>query len=145
MKKTRSLRVVTGIHCWRSPRKTAAQSRSDGKLFINVNGGGQTQSRTGGQLGSIPIYGQTATVDDDATIPSGGIFDISVGYKVWSDLGVAIGFSTIQRDRCAAGAASVPSPIFFNRPASRHDSREPAERRDRNVVSGADVVRPGHR
>ena len=110
-----------------------AQSMMDGKLFINVNGGGQTQARSVDNTFSIPIYGQTATVSTTATIPSGAIFDLSAGYKVMHNLGVAVGFSTFSVTGAAAGAASVPSPIFFNRPLAVTIPESPAERKDRSV------------
>ena len=111
----------------------SAQSMLDGKLFINVNGGAQTQARSVDNSFSIPIYGQTATVATTATIPGGGIFDFSVGYKVMSNLGVAIGFSTFSGTGATGGAASVPSPIFFNRPLAVTIPETPAERKDRST------------
>ncbi len=105
----------------------------DGKLFINVNGGGQTQARSLDNSFSIPIYGQTATVATTTTIPSGGIFDMSAGYKVMQNFGVAIGFSTFSVKGASAGAASVPSPIFFNRPLAVTIPESPADRKDRSV------------
>src|SRR5207247_3827110 len=105
----------------------------DGKLFINVNGGGQTQARSLDNSFSIPIYGQTATVATTTTIPSGGIFDMSVGYKVMQNFGVAIGFSTFSVKGASAGAASVPSQIFFNRPLAVTIPETPADRKDRSV------------
>jgi Outer membrane protein beta-barrel domain len=110
-----------------------AQTMLNGKLFINVNGGGQTQARTVDNSFSIPVYGQTATIATTATIPSGGIFDFSAGYRVLNNLGVAIGFSTFSVTGATAGAASVPSPIFFNRPLAVTIPESPAERKDRSV------------
>jgi len=67
------------------------------------------------------------------TIPSGGLFDLSAGYKVTPSIGVAIGFSTFSVTGATAGAASVPSPIFFNRPAAVTIPENPADRKDRSV------------
>src|SRR6185436_10617855 len=94
--------------------RAGAQSMSEGKVFINVNGGAQTQSRSVENTFSLPVYGQTATVNTTATIPSGGLFDLSAGYKVMPSIGVAVGFSTFSGTGAVAGIASVPSPIFFN-------------------------------
>ncbi len=110
-----------------------AQSLLDGKVFISVNGGGQTQSRTADNTFSIPIYGQTATVATTTSIPSGAIFDVSGGYKVMPNIGVAVGFSTFSVTGATAGAASVPSPIFFNRPLAVTIPESPADRKDRSV------------
>lgn len=113
--------------------RAGAQFLSEGKIFINVNGGAQTQSRSVDNSFSIPIYGQTATVATTATIPGGGLFDLSVGYKVRPSIGVAFGFSTFSGDGTVAGAASVPSPIFFNRPAAVTIPESPADCKERSL------------
>jgi len=113
--------------------RVGAQGFTEGKVFINVNGGAQTQSRSVDNSFSIPIYGQTATIATTATIPSGGLFDLSVGYKVRPSIGVAFGFSTFSGDGAVAGAASVPSPIFFNRPASVTIAESPADHKERSL------------
>jgi hypothetical protein len=110
-----------------------AQSMTDGKVFISVNGGGQTQARSVDNTFSIPIYGQTATVATTTTVPRGAIFDVSGGYKVMPNIGVAVGFSTFSATGTTAGAASVPSPIFFNRPLAVTIPESPAARKDRSV------------
>jgi len=113
--------------------RAGAQSMSEGKVFINVNGGAQTQSRSVENTFSLPVYGQTATVNTTATIPSGGLFDLSAGYKVMPSIGVAVGFSTFSGTGAVAGIASVPSPIFFNRPASVAIAESPADHKERSV------------
>jgi len=113
--------------------RAAAQGMTEGKIFISVNGGAQTQSRSVDNSFSIPVYSQTATVATTTTIPSGGLFDLSAGYKVTPSIGVAIGFSTFSVTGATAGAASVPSPIFFNRPAAVTIPENPADRKDRSV------------
>ena len=110
-----------------------AQTLLDGKVFIGVNVGAQTQARTVDNSFSIPVYGQTASVATTATIPSGAIFDLSAGYKVMNNFGVAIGFSTFSGTGTTAGAASVPSPIFFNRPLAVTIPESPAEHKERSV------------
>jgi hypothetical protein len=113
--------------------RAGAQGMPEGKVFINVNGGAQTQSRSVDNSFSIPIYGQTATVATTATIPSGGLFDLSVGYKVRPSIGVAFGFSTFSGTGAVAGAASVPSPIFFNRPAAVTIPETDAQHKERSI------------
>lgn len=113
--------------------RAGAQGMIEGKVFINVNGGAQTQSRSVDNSFSLPVYGQTATVNTTATIPSGGLFDLSGGYKLTPSIGVAVGFSTFSVTGSAAGAALVPSPIFFNRPASVTIPESDANRKDRSI------------
>jgi len=113
--------------------RAGAQVTSEGKIFINVNGGAQTQSRSVDNSFSLPVYGQTATVNTTASIPSGGLFDLSAGYRLRPNIGIAVGFSTLSVTGSVAGLASVPSPIFFNRPASVTIPESPADRKDRNI------------
>jgi hypothetical protein len=72
-------------------------------------------------------------VGTTATIKSGPIFDLNVGYKFAKNIGVAIGFSTFSVTGGAGGSASVPSPIFFDRPLTVTIAESPAERKDRSV------------
>ena len=130
---TRISMLLIGFILALGSRAGAQGLMTEGKIFINVNGGAQTQSRSVDNSFSLPIYGQTATVATTATIPSGGLFDFSAGYKVMPSIGVAIGVSTFSVTGAVAGAASVPSPIFFNRPASVTIPESPAKRKDRSI------------
>ena len=104
-----------------------------GKVFVAVNAGAQTRSSTINNDFSFPIYGQTATVTTTASVGSGPIFDLSVGYRFMPSLGVALGFSSFSSTGTAQGAASIPSPTFFNRPAAVTINAVDAKRTDRNM------------
>src|SRR5437667_5075270 len=104
-----------------------------GKAFINVNGGAQTQSRTMTTDTTFPIYGQTATAQTSIGVDGGGIFDFSIGYRFMPRLGAALGYSSFSSTGTAAGAASIPSPVFFNRPATVTIASVDAARKDKNV------------
>jgi hypothetical protein len=134
MKKTTSLMVLIAGLLLAGASKTAAQTPLMGKLFINVNGGGQTQSRTIDNSGSLGLYNQTASWTTSESVPSGGIFDISIGYKVWRDFGLALGYSQLSVTGAVVGSASIPSSISFTQPPRQVLINEtPAERKDRNV------------
>src|SRR6188474_871459 len=83
MKKTTSLMVLIVGLLLAGASNTAAQTPLDGKLFIGVNGGVQTQSRTIDNSGSLSIFNQTASWTTSESVPRGGLFDVSVGYKIW--------------------------------------------------------------
>jgi len=114
MKKTTSLIVLIAGFTLVSVSETSAQMPLGGKLFVNVNAGAQTTSDTVTTSGAIPIYAQTANWTATQTVDSGGLFDISAGYRAWRDIGIAIGYSRFSSTGSAAGVASVPSPVFFN-------------------------------
>ena len=104
-----------------------------GKLLIGVNLGAQTRSFTSTNDQTFPIYGQTATVSTVSAIDGGPMFDLNAGYRFRPQIGVAVGFSRFAKTGTAQGAASIPSPIFFNRPAAVTIDPIDAQRSDRNV------------
>ena len=110
-----ALTTVLSLGC---ASAAGAQSLLDTKAFLNVNGGGQTSSRTITSSFTVPVYGQTATAATTASVDGGPIFDLSLGYRIMPMIGVALGFSNFNKTGSLAGAASVPSPIFFNQPAA---------------------------
>jgi hypothetical protein len=134
MKKTTSLMVLIVGLLLAGASNTAAQTPLDGKLFIGVNGGVQTQSRTIDNSGSLSIFNQTASWTTSESVPRGGLFDVSVGYKIWRDFGLAVGFSHFSRTGTLVGTATIPSPISFTLPPTqRAISETDAKRSDRNV------------
>jgi hypothetical protein len=133
MKKTTSLMVLTAGLLLAGASKTAAQTPLGGKLFVNISGGGQMSTDTLTTGNALTIYGQTATWTTTENIDGGGLFDINVGYRVWRDLGIALGFSSFSSDGSAAGVAVVPSPIFFNRPNTVTLDLSTAPRSERNM------------
>lgn len=116
MKKTTSIVVLLAGFVLAGSSPALAQTPAANTVFIDVNGGGQTQSRAINTSASFPIYGETATVNDAQKIASGPIFDISGGYRVWRGLSVGVGFSAFSRTSIGTVIASVPNPIVFNRP-----------------------------
>lgn len=104
-----------------------------GKAFVNVNVGVQTQASTMNNDFSFPIYGETATVKTSASVGSGPIFDLSVGYRFIPRFGAAIGYSSFSSTGTAQGAASIPSPVFFDRPAAVTIDAVSAKRTDRSM------------
>jgi hypothetical protein len=141
MYETRTIRVLIAVLTLACASAASAQQKPstlntmplEGKLFVNVNVGAQTQSHTANNDFSFPIYGQTATVTTTASVDGGALFDLSVGYRVSPKYGAAIGYSGFSSTGSAQGAGSIPSPIFFNRPAAVTINPIDAKRRDRNV------------
>lgn len=84
--------------------------------FLNVNFGAQPGSRDVGTNQSFPLYGETATFTTAQTNGSGGMFDITAGYKVRPSFGVAVGFSNFSNSSDATVSTSIPDPLIFDRP-----------------------------
>ena len=84
--------------------------------FVNVSGGLQGGSRTLATATTFDIYEEAATVATSQEIEGGGFFDVSAGYKVWSNMAVGVGFSRTSNTANAALTGTVPDPVFFDRP-----------------------------
>jgi opacity protein-like surface antigen len=137
MNTTRNIRVLMAVLALACASTASAQQKTPANtpqtpVFVSVNAGAQTQSSTRNNDFTFPIYGQTATVTTTASVDGGPIFDLSAGYRFMRMFGVAIGYSSFSSTGTAQGAASIPSPIFFNRPAAVTISAVDAKRTDRN-------------
>jgi hypothetical protein len=111
----------------------APQSPLGGKLSVDVNVGAQTRAFESTNDFTFSVYGQTATVSTVSAVDGGPMFDLKVGYRIVPQFGVAVGFSSFSKTGTAQGAASIPSPVFFNRPAAVTINPVDAQRSDRNV------------
>lgn len=105
----------------------------DGKLFVNVNIGAQTQSSTLTHDFSFPLYRETASFATSATADGGALFDVSAGYRFRPSFAIAVGFSSFSSTGTAQGTASIPNPVFFNRPAPVTIDQTEVERTERNT------------
>jgi outer membrane protein with beta-barrel domain len=96
--------------------EAAAQMTWTDQGFVNLSGGFQSGSHTLETSTTFTLYDETGTVATTQKVEGGGIFDVSAGYKVWRNLAVGVGFSRSGSKADAAIAASVPDPVFFDRP-----------------------------
>jgi outer membrane protein with beta-barrel domain len=106
-----------------APNAHAQMTWTD-KAFVNVSGGYQGGSRTLTTNTPFDLYDETGTVTSSQKAKSGGLFDVSAGYKVWRNLAAGIGFSHTGGSSDATVSASVPDPLIFNqlRPVSGSSS-----------------------
>jgi hypothetical protein len=103
------------------------------KLTIAINVGAQTRSSTSTTDFTFPVYGQTAAVTTSASVDGGPLFDLSGTYRVMRNVGVGVGYSAFSKTGVAQGAASIPSPIFFNQPATVTIGAVDAKHTENNV------------
>ena len=95
--------------------------------FLNVNFGVQEVSRSIDAESTFSLYGEEGRLSSTQPVDGGGFFDFSVGYKVWRNLAVGIGYSRVKSDADVSLAASVPDPNFFDRPRAVTGSASEAE------------------
>lgn len=88
------------------------------RAFINVSAAGQTRSDSLDANGSFPLYGETATYASSLEIGNGVLFDVSGGGRVWSNLGIGVGYSRLQDKAETTVSMSLPHPLFFHSPRS---------------------------
>src|SRR5947207_2228735 len=115
--KTKLAVLIAGLTLAGSSAATA-QTQTTKPIFVDVNGGAQTQSRTLNTTTSFPLYGETAVINSAQGIDGGGLFDISGGYRVYRQLSVGVGFSAFSKTGSGTIAASIPNPAVINRPAT---------------------------
>ena len=142
MNTTRTIRVLVTVLTLGGAATASAQQTTtagtatmplDGKLLVGVNVGGQVRSSTVNNEFSFPLYRETATVSTSSSVGSGPIFDLSVGYRFMPMFGAAIGYTSFSNTGTAQGTGSIPSPVFFNRPAAVTIDGTDAKRTDRTI------------
>lgn len=92
-----------------------------GKGFVNVNVALQSKSRQFDEQFRFSIYEEDASFSGVHEIDGGTTFDLGGGLRVWRNLGVGMGFFSIQDTADLVVAGEVPHPLFFSRP--RRDVR----------------------
>jgi hypothetical protein len=98
-------------------RNAAYAQTTPTRLFIDINGGGQTSSSTITTSTSFDLYGERAVVNTAQSVPSGGLVDGLIGYRFRGNFGVAVGVSRFSGDGDGNLSASIPNPAVINRPA----------------------------
>ena len=93
-----------------------APSRRRTRFFVSGNGGYQVIDTKFATSTTFEAFEETATLTSDGELSSEPLFDVSAGYMVTDRLGVSVGFSTYVTETDVNIVATVPHPIFFDRP-----------------------------
>jgi hypothetical protein len=80
--------------------------------YLSVNFGIQPQSREFTEISAPEIYGDPATITVPHTIGSGAFPDFAVGYRLWENLGVHVGYSYFSKSESPTLVAQIPHPAF---------------------------------
>jgi hypothetical protein len=92
-----------------------AQMQWTNKLFVNVNGGYQvSSSKEFTSASDFSVYDEPADLTATQKLKSGGVFDGSVGYRVWKNLAVGIGFTRASSKSDVIVNARIPHPLFYD-------------------------------
>lgn len=107
--------LALGLCASASPASAQMLQWTD-RLFINVNGGVQVGSHDLDRNATFNLYDEDGQLQTSQSAKSGGLFDISAGYKLWKNWAFGIGYSHMGSDSDSSVHAQVPDPIFFDRP-----------------------------
>jgi len=85
------------------------------KGFANINIGAQSGSHDVETNTTFTVYDEDAHVNTTQKTGGGFLFDLNGGYKVWSNLVVAVGYTFMSDSTDGAVTAAIPDPAVFDR------------------------------
>jgi hypothetical protein len=106
--------------------------------FVSINGGAQVGSHDLSSTQSVPLFDETATVTSSQSTGSGGLFDISAGYRVWQNIAVSVGYTHASSKSDLSVNGSIPDPLFFDQPHTFTSTLADAKHSE-NVINFAAV------
>ncbi len=120
------------------PTKTTSATVPNKMFFIDVNGAYQAGSHDINISTTPTIYDEPAPISSTTTTKGGGVFDIAVGYRVWRDLAISLGFNTMSSKSDGQTTATIPNPIFFDQPVTHTFTQSGLKHKERTI--NLDVV-----
>ena len=81
--------------------------------YFHLSFGGQSQDQTFTDTTAFTIYGERGNTAAGHSIGGGSLFDLSVGARVWKNLGVGLGYSSNSNENDATVTVRVPHPVVF--------------------------------
>jgi hypothetical protein len=119
MHKLTTRAALMAAFCLAGGSIAAAQTQAPTKFYVDVNGGAQTQSESIELTNSFPLYGETAIINTAQGVDGGGLFDMSVGYRINRKFGVSLGVSIFSDTSDSSVAASIQAR-FLQQAGKRH-------------------------
>ena len=86
------------------------------KFFFNANIGAELATRTINAVATKIVYDETASLSSHQPIGRGVVFDFDGGYRIREDFFAGLMVSFFSKSDDATTSATIPDPIFFNRP-----------------------------
>jgi hypothetical protein len=101
--------------------------------FFNVNIGTQPDERQTAGRGTAPLHGGTASFEWALPVESGGIFDVSGGWRVWRNAAVGVAFSSFSDTSETTVRATIPDPLIVDTPHTDTRTFTGLEHKERGV------------
>lgn len=108
--------VLCLAFCALAAPRAHAQMKWTDKAVANINLGGQSGSHDVETTTTFVVYDEDARVTTTQKAGGGLLFDLNGGYKVWSNLVVALGYTFTSSSADGSVTASIPDPGVFDRP-----------------------------
>src|SRR5690242_8473684 len=121
---------------------SAQQLQWTDKAFVTANVGGQVGSHNLNSTTTFTLYDEPATVLSTGKTGGGPFFDLGFGYKVWHNVAAGAVYSWMSDKTDLAVAASIPDPIFFDRPRAVTASAPGAKHTENALHLNATYVMP---
>jgi hypothetical protein len=113
---TRAMVLACGLVLAASQTALAQGEELLGRWFLNVNIGLQAPGRDLPEVGAVPLYGQELTYTGNRKVGGAPVIDVAAGTHLSETLAVGIAYSRMSRSSDVLVNASVPHPLFTNRP-----------------------------
>lgn len=98
------------------------------KGYVTFNVGAQVGSHDVDTSSTFDLYDETATVTSTQQVKGGAFFEIGGAYRVWgNNLLAGVSFTHTGSDADVTLNASIPDPVFFDRPRTVTGSQSGAE------------------
>jgi hypothetical protein len=111
MKMTKWLVMVCVVMSAGIPDAHAQMIQWQDRGYLSVNFGIQPQSRDFDEVSAPEINGDPATITVPHSIGSGAFPDFAVGYRLWENLGVHVGYSYFSKSETPTLSAQIPHPV----------------------------------
>lgn len=84
--------------------------------YVAVNFGIQPLTREFTEVSAPDIHDEASTITVEHNVGSGAFPDFFVGYRLYENFGVAVGFSAFSKSESPSLIAQIPHPIFGGQP-----------------------------
>jgi hypothetical protein len=114
-----------------APAPPAAAASRQSKIFVDVSLLGVADSLAHARALTLPfvVFGENATIGASYSEPGrakGWPIDLGGGFMLKRSLGLAATLSRTKHEHVVGLSATIPHPLFFNRPASATGTRDGA-------------------
>jgi hypothetical protein len=136
------LGLCVGVALCATSAHAQTPSPATEKFFLNVNVGGQLATRTVNVTATKTVSEETATLISSQPIGRGVVVDFAGGYRIHEDFFAGLLVSFFGSSSDATTTASIPDPIFFNRPKTITGSTSGLSRSEFTIAPHVAWARP---